>query len=117
MAKYDYGGGCPCGLYRECPPECEHYQGKHNMDDEIFDFGFTAMSEKEIEMPVIEDAKREEEQVKEMERRLEKLHAAILPLLDNLRKTPESEYIKWPNRAEKIDDFKTHLKKIVDGDV
>lgn len=24
MAKYDQGGGCPCGLYRECTPECEH---------------------------------------------------------------------------------------------
>jgi RecA/RadA recombinase len=24
MAKYDYGGGCPCGLYKECEPNCEH---------------------------------------------------------------------------------------------
>lgn len=22
MAKYDYGGGCPCGLYAECLPDC-----------------------------------------------------------------------------------------------
>lgn len=22
MAKYDYGGGCPCGLYKECEPNC-----------------------------------------------------------------------------------------------
>ena len=25
MANYDYGGGCPCGLYRECPPNCSNY--------------------------------------------------------------------------------------------
>lgn len=25
MAKYDYGGGCPCGLYRECVPQCSNY--------------------------------------------------------------------------------------------
>jgi len=26
MAKYDYGGGCPCGLYRECDPYCKNYK-------------------------------------------------------------------------------------------
>lgn len=25
MAKYDHGGGCPCGLYRECDPGCREY--------------------------------------------------------------------------------------------
>ena len=25
MAKYDYGGGCSCGLYRECYKGCEHH--------------------------------------------------------------------------------------------
>lgn len=25
MAKFDYGGGCPCGLYRTCIEQCEHY--------------------------------------------------------------------------------------------
>jgi len=25
LAKYDYGGGCPCGLYRECIPQCENH--------------------------------------------------------------------------------------------
>jgi len=24
MAKYDQGGGCDCGLYAECQPDCEH---------------------------------------------------------------------------------------------
>jgi len=22
MAKYDFGGGCDCGLYSECQPDC-----------------------------------------------------------------------------------------------
>lgn len=26
MAKYDYEGGCPCGLYRTCQPSCFHYK-------------------------------------------------------------------------------------------
>ena len=24
MAKFDHGGGCGCGLYAECEPDCEH---------------------------------------------------------------------------------------------
>ena len=24
MAKFDQGGGCPCGLYRECEPGCAY---------------------------------------------------------------------------------------------
>jgi hypothetical protein len=23
MAMFDHGGGCPCGLYRQCTPDCE----------------------------------------------------------------------------------------------
>ena len=25
MAWYDHGGGCPCGLYKECDEACEHH--------------------------------------------------------------------------------------------
>lgn len=25
MAKFDHGGGCPCGLHRECHKGCEHH--------------------------------------------------------------------------------------------
>jgi len=28
MAKYDHGGGCACGLYKECEPGCESYVEK-----------------------------------------------------------------------------------------
>lgn len=28
MAKYDHGGGCPCGLYKECDPDCREYKEK-----------------------------------------------------------------------------------------
>lgn len=26
MATYDHGGGCPCGLYAECKPDCVHWK-------------------------------------------------------------------------------------------
>jgi hypothetical protein len=32
-----------------------------------------------------------------------------MPLLNNLAKNPENEYILWPNRVAKIDEFKKKL--------
>jgi RecA/RadA recombinase len=32
MAKYDYGGGCPCGLYSECEPNCIHDPAKREAE-------------------------------------------------------------------------------------
>ena len=29
MAAYDHGGGCPCGLYRECEPGCREYKDNY----------------------------------------------------------------------------------------
>tara|TARA_Y100000004_G_scaffold131063_1_gene147858 strand:+ start:63 stop:392 length:330 start_codon:yes stop_codon:yes gene_type:complete len=37
------------------------------------------------------------------EKRMRTLEKAIVPLLVNLAKNPEREYILWPNRKEKIE--------------
>ena len=110
MAKFDHGGGCPCGLYRTCEPECEHYRRDDLSKAKIFDFGFTAVDETEVS--AVKDAK---DLTLEYSERLEKLYDSILPLLDNLSKNPDSEYIHWPNRADKISAFKEKLRKIKEG--
>lgn len=33
MAKYDLGGGCSCGLQKECDPTCEHFHKKPMTDN------------------------------------------------------------------------------------
>ena len=44
--------------------------------------------------------------------KIDKLYNAIQPLLTNLKKNPEKEYILWPNRIEKVDQFEDMLRKI-----
>ena len=44
--------------------------------------------------------------------KLDKLYNAITPLLNNLKKNPEKEYILWPDRLAKVEAFETHLQKI-----
>ena len=44
--------------------------------------------------------------------KLDKLYNAITPLLNNLKKNPEKEYILWPNRIDKVEQFEDVLRKI-----
>lgn len=124
MAKYDYGGGCPCGLYRECIPQCEHYvpqkkictcgpygyctcddKKEKQMSDEIDDFGFTLVDEKEVLARVPADP------------RAEKLRSMIMPLLLKLKANPDKDMIKWggADRVKQIDEFIAKINKVVDG--
>jgi hypothetical protein len=35
MAKYDHGGGCACGLYKECLDDCEHNEYAKNKTENV----------------------------------------------------------------------------------
>lgn len=84
------------------------------MADDIFDFGFTAVNEDELEaVKKTQDSKNDAEQLATTTQdRLDKLYNAIIPLLSNLKKNPEKEYILWPDRLTKVEAFETHLQKI-----
>ena len=77
------------------------------MSDLDFDFGFTAVTEDELE--VVQKTKVSADGAQE---KLDKLYNAITPLLTNLKKNPEKEYILWPNRLEKVEAFEDHIQKI-----
>ena len=80
-----------------------------------FDFGFTAVDENELEavQKVTTEASSTSASLQETEEKLNKLYNAILPLLTNLKKNPEKEYILWPNRTEKIEEFEDHISQII----
>ena len=84
------------------------------MSDDIFDFGFTAVDETELE--AVQKATTQVEEVSSTatttQDKLDKLYNAITPLLNNLKKNPEKEYILWPDRLAKVEAFETHLQKI-----
>lgn len=73
------------------------------MDD--FDFGFTAVTEDELE--VVQNANQYEE-------KLNKLYNAVQPLLENLKANPEKDYIYWPKRVEKVEQFQKTIRKIIE---
>ena len=80
-----------------------------------FDFGFTAVDEHELEavQNVKTEASTASANVQELEEKLNKLYNSILPLLSNLKKNSEKEYILWPNRVEKIEQFEDLITEII----
>ena len=84
------------------------------MSDDFFDFGFTAVDESELKAVQEVAAKAESLGANALntQEKLDKLYNAITPLLNNLKKNPEKEYILWPNRIEKVEQFETHLLNI-----
>ena len=84
------------------------------MSGDFFDFGFTAVDEEELEavQKVTKKAEASQTEASSAQERLDKLYNAITPLLNNLKKNPEKEYILWPNRLEKVEQFEDHIQKI-----
>lgn len=87
------------------------------MSDDLFDFGFTFANEDELE--VVQQAQQTVTQnttaVISTQEKLDKLFNAIQPLLNNLKQNPEKEYILWPNRLDKIEQFEDYIQNIYKG--
>jgi len=86
-----------------------------SIDLDKFDFGFTAVDEDELEVVQKQSQKLESTSGKaeELEDKLNKLYNSILPLLSNLKANPEKDYIYWPKRTEKVEQFEDLIAEIV----
>jgi gas vesicle protein len=84
------------------------------MTDDFFDFGFTVVDENELEavQKATQTAETASTSAEEMQAKIDDLYNAVQPLLNNLKKNPEKEYIYWPNRIEKVEAFEEHLLNI-----
>lgn len=84
---------------------------------EDFDFGFSFADEEveEVKENLTSIIRNDQQKIEELENRLNLLYSSIIPFLDNLCKNPEKSTIHWPNRVEKIQEYKIKLKQIVEG--
>ena len=92
------------------------------MIDETDDFGFSMVSEidlkkneEELKKKIEDMTKMTIESNKKLKEKLDGLKEMIMPLLNNLAKDPDKEYILWPNRADKIQAFIKKVNDFVDG--
>lgn len=92
-----------------------------DLDD--FDFGFSAVDEKELDsikeleakaQTLAKQAQHNEQLSSSVNEKLKKMFNMIVPLLDNLAKDPDKSYIYWPDRQKKLAQFKQKLKDVID---
>lgn len=78
-----------------------------------FDFGFSMVNENELD--VVQGlslrSQEVENEVDNLKKKCDTLYNMIMPLLDNLAKNPEKDYIKWngKERLSKIEEFRDRL--------
>ena len=87
-----------------------------NLDN--FDFGFSIVDENELEAVTKVESKLQETSStvaaatasqKAIQAKLDQMYNAVIPLLNNLQKNPEKEYIFWPDRHNKVEQFRDKL--------
>ena len=88
-----------------------------------FDFGFTAVSENELKamerqlQQQVEDKDTEIETVsRTYKEKLNTLYKMVMPLLNNLAKDADKDYIYWPDRQKKMLDFIKKVEILVKDD-
>jgi DNA helicase IV len=87
------------------------------MSTDIFDFGFTAVNEQELKsvQQTAALANDAEQLATTTQEKLDKLYNAVQPLLNNLKANPDKDYIYWPQRLEKVEQFEDHIQEIYNG--
>ena len=87
------------------------------MNDDMFDFGFTAVNEDEL--TAVQDAQKAvgdtAVEARTSQDKLDRLYNAITPLLNNLKANPEKDYIYWPNRTAILQNKIEELNSLQDS--
>ena len=83
------------------------------MNNELFDFGFTIVDEQELE--AVQQVEQLTSTASQNQERLDRLYNALQPLLANLKCNTEKDYILWPNRLDKIEQFEEYILEIYQG--
>lgn len=78
---------------------------------EDFDFGFSAVDENELAAVTTATAKvaTASGNAEAVQAKMDKMFNAVMPLLNNLQKNPGKEYIFWPDRHNKVEQFRDKL--------
>jgi hypothetical protein len=86
------------------------------MSNVDFDFGFTAVTEEELDVVIEakETAVMKTAGLDKTQEKCDTLYNMIKPLLNNLAKNPEKDYIHWPGklRSKKIEEFSDKLNEV-----
>jgi hypothetical protein len=81
------------------------------MSNEIDDFGFTFHDESEIESKIQEVVNV---QSSISQQKLDRICAIVVPFMENLMQDPDKVMIRWPNRAQIVQQQLNKILSIVE---
>jgi hypothetical protein len=88
-----------------------------------FDFGFSAVSEdelrvleRELEAKVADQDQQLKQVSQSYQEKLTTLYSMVMPLLNNLAKDADKDYIYWPDRQKKMQEFIKKVQNLVNDD-
>lgn len=87
--------------------------------EEFTDFGFSLVDEDELRSLERELAAQNQvvsAEAQNYKDKFDTLYDMITVLLQNLSKKPNKSYIFWPNRIEKVREFKTRIDELASKD-
>lgn len=87
--------------------------------EEFTDFGFSLVDEDELRSLERELAAQNQvvsAEAQNYKDKFDTLYDMITVLLQNLSKEPNKSYIFWPNRIEKVREFKTRIDELASKD-
>ena len=64
---------------------------------------------------IVKENNDTKQEIEATQQRLDDMYTLFVAFLDNLAKDPERTTLVWPNRAEKIAEFKKTITKIKEG--
>jgi glutamyl-tRNA reductase len=85
-------------------------------ETQIWDFGFSLVSEDELKRAEKDIINKKTNQLTDTQRKLIGLKKMIWPLLEHLKQDPMKNYIFWPRRTEKIDEFMKKIEEYVNSE-
>jgi hypothetical protein len=89
--------------------------------DKEFDFGFSIVAEDELSTSREKQLEVRSSDLTQLQndtsKKLKILYDMVMPLLNNLKKDPEKDYILWPDRVKKINEFIKKIDNLVKDEV
>lgn len=82
-------------------------------ETKIYDFGFSLVSEDELKKAEKDLINRKTNQLTDTQRKLIGLKQMVWPLLEHLKQDPTKNYIFWPRRGEKVDEFMRKIEEYI----
>ncbi len=83
--------------------------------DEIFDYGFSLMTEEEVKKAENELLEQKNNELTDVQKKLLGFKKIIWPFLEHLKTDGDKLYVFWPQRASKVTELQRKIQNYLES--